>query len=82
LFGQIWELLISGERFLNRGNLILRDVASQVGPVLPTLEIVIRPGGALPKDPELSPFHGLNLRDLFEERLRRDLSIQAGIVCI
>jgi hypothetical protein len=64
------KFLVSGEGFLERRQLVLRDIAAHVLAVLPSLMVVVGTVGALAKEAEFATFHVLDLGDLLEEFLR------------
>ena len=65
--GQMLKLLISSNGFFENRQLVLRDVATNVLTVLPSLMVVIRTIGTFPQKAKFAPFHVVDLGDLLED---------------
>jgi len=69
---ELLVLLVALNGLTNLGDLILREVAALVGPILPGVEVVVRAVGTLTDDREGTVLHALDLEDLFQKVLRSD----------
>jgi hypothetical protein len=69
LLGQLLKLFIAGDRVLQSGRLVPRNVTGHVFAVLPGLVLEIRAIGSFAQHGELAPFHLLDVGDLLEEIL-------------
>jgi hypothetical protein len=73
--GEVLVFQVALNGLLDLGDLILRDVTTLVGAVLPGVEVVVRAVGALADDREGAVFHAPDLEDLFQEGLRSERSV-------